>query len=55
MYLLLSSGAAKGCTTKPKGRPPGMVSEQRVGTVCAEKRQNGSTVLPRISVAGWWG
>lgn len=50
--LLLSSGAANGCTTNPKGSPPGMVSEQRVGTVCVEKRQNGSTVLPRISVVG---
>lgn len=49
--LLLSSGAAKGWTTKPNGRPPGTVSELSVGTVCVEKRQYGSTVLPKISVA----
>jgi hypothetical protein len=47
--LVLSSGAANGWMTNPKGRPSGIVSELRVGTVCALKRQHGSTVLPRIS------
>ena len=50
-HRALSPGAANGWMTNPKGRPSGVVSEHRVGTVCALKRQHGSTVLPRISVA----